>query len=147
MIALKEQDGFSEIRIGDVRGWVKTAKEDPFHIVEFSLVPGRVAYPAHIHDKIHEANFVLSGEVKVRIGDEEEVFGPGTFLKVPPGTPHSVVAGDVPARVLAIHSPGAEAFRLFDELGNAFTGERPDPSVVARHIADLDIRLVVGRSA
>jgi mannose-6-phosphate isomerase-like protein (cupin superfamily) len=54
-----------------------------------SFAPGGV-YEAHKH-KSPAFYYVISGRARVRVGDEERVVGPGTWVVTPPHTPHSVV--------------------------------------------------------
>jgi quercetin dioxygenase-like cupin family protein len=129
------------IRVGDVEGWVRTDPDAPFNIIEFSLVPGDRPSPRHVHDRIFEADYVLEGRVLARVGDRSEVHEAGTIVSLQPGTPHSLVAHEGPARLLAVHFPGAAAMDMFETLGRAFD-ERPSPEELAKHLQGLDIRFV-----
>jgi quercetin dioxygenase-like cupin family protein len=129
------------IRVGDVSGWVRTDPDAPFNIIEFSLVPSGAPSPRHVHDRIFEADYVLEGRVLVKVGTGSEVVEAGTVVPVPPGTAHSLVAHEGPARILAVHFPGADALAMFETLGRAFD-ERPSPEELAKHLAGLDIRFV-----
>ena len=87
-----------------------------FAIVEHPLGPHILAAPPHTHTHEDETTFVLSGEIGIRIGEEEAVLGPGCCVFKPRGVPHTFWnAGESPARVLEIISP-AGFERYFDEL-------------------------------
>lgn len=141
MNVIESEKGTSEVQEGGLRGWVKTTDEDPYHMVEFRLVPGNETFPAHIHDVMHEATFVVEGEVRAQIGDDISVWPAGTFLKCPPGLPHSVVAHGGPARVIKMHYPADEARKMFEQLSKVFADGRPDPATVQKHLEGIDIRL------
>ncbi|MDA4122448.1 MAG: cupin domain-containing protein [Thaumarchaeota archaeon] len=53
-----------------------------------SIGPGGF-YEAHKH-KSPSFYFVLSGKAKVKVGDEEKVVGPATWIVTPPGINHYV---------------------------------------------------------
>jgi quercetin dioxygenase-like cupin family protein len=59
-----------------------------FSIVEHPLDPGRLI-PPHIHYKEDELSYVLRGEIGVRIGDQDYVAGPGSYVFKPRGVPHT----------------------------------------------------------
>jgi mannose-6-phosphate isomerase-like protein (cupin superfamily) len=69
----------------------------------------------HIHHAEEEAWYVLSGEVIFRIGDDEVIAKPGSFVLAPRGKAHSFGnEHDEPARFLELFSPaGPEGY--FDE--------------------------------
>lgn len=74
----------------------------------------------HKHTKEDEFSFVLEGSVGARFGDEEVVAGPGHLVFKPRDEWHTFWnAGDAPARLLEIISPGGleELFRWLDQLG------------------------------
>jgi quercetin dioxygenase-like cupin family protein len=138
MSVVAQGESTGRFAIGDVRGLIKSEREDPVAVIEFSLQPGGSSYPAHIHRKIFEITYVVEGLVVARLGEQSAEYGPGTVITAPPGVAHSVVAHGGPARTLTIHSPGALALELFETLGEAFT-DRPDPATLLGYIADLDI--------
>jgi quercetin dioxygenase-like cupin family protein len=83
-----------------------------FAIVEHPLAVGALAAPVHTHTREDEYSLVLEGQVGVRLGEEEMVAGPGSYILKPRGVPHTFWnAGDVPARLVEIISPaGFERF-------------------------------------
>ncbi|WP_251019874.1 cupin domain-containing protein [Streptomyces sp. ISL-11] len=91
-----------------------------FSLVEHRLPPKVLAAPVHKHTFEDEFSFVLEGSVGARFGDEEVVAGPGDLVFKPRGEWHTFWnAGDTPARLLEIISPGGleELFRWLDRQG------------------------------
>lgn len=92
-----------------------------FALVEHLLPPRTLAAPLHRHTREDEYSYVLEGRVGALLGEEEEVFGEaGDLIFKPRGQWHTFWnAGDVPARILEIISPGGfeEAFREIDAFG------------------------------
>ncbi len=85
--------------------------------------------PLHVHASEDESFYVLDGEFRFRLGDEVSPAPTGTFVFIPPGTPHCFQnVGDSPARVLVWFTPsGMEGFfEPFSELAE------PDPDAFAR---------------
>jgi len=68
----------------------------------------------HVHHRHDETVTILSGEGRMRLGDETRDVGPGTVLLVPRGTLHSleVIAG--PMEAVSVFSPAFDGKdRLF----------------------------------
>jgi quercetin dioxygenase-like cupin family protein len=111
-----------------------------FAVVEHLLPPRSLAAPLHRHSNEDEYSFVLEGTVGALLG-EEEVYGTaGVLIFKPRGQWHTFWnAGDTPARILEIISPGGfeQAFRDLDELGGELTPEAV--SVIGqRYSVDVD---------
>jgi quercetin dioxygenase-like cupin family protein len=69
------------------------------------------ASPIHVHDRDDETFFVLDGELRVLVGDEEHTAGPGTVAVLPRRVSHAYVVISVTARFLTLHTPaGFERF-------------------------------------
>jgi quercetin dioxygenase-like cupin family protein len=69
------------------------------------------ASPVHVHDRDDETFFVLDGELRVLVGDEEHTAGPGTVAVLPRRVSHAYVVISVTARFLTLHTPaGFERF-------------------------------------
>jgi mannose-6-phosphate isomerase-like protein (cupin superfamily) len=100
-----------------------------FALVEHLMAPRALAAPLHRHSREDEYSYVLEGRLGALLGDEE-VFGEvGDLIFKPRGQWHTFWnAGDAPARILEMISPGGfeEAFR---EMGT-LPGE-PEPPVIA----------------
>ena len=107
-----------------------------------TVVPAGYSPPLHRHDFGEEGFYVLEGEVRFVVGESEEIAGPGGYVRVPAGIPHSFeVLGDAPARVLDLVAP-AGLWAFFSECGEP-AGELRVPDgidipadlaqIVARH--------------
>jgi mannose-6-phosphate isomerase-like protein (cupin superfamily) len=91
-----------------------------FALVEHRLPPKVLAAPVHKHTREDEFSFILEGSVGARFGGEEVVAGPGDLVFKPRDEWHTFWnAGDTPARLLEVISPGGleELFRWLDRLG------------------------------
>ena len=107
-----------------------------------AIAPPGYSPPRHRHDFGSESFFILEGRVRFVVGDDDAVYGPGDFVRVPPGVPHSFeTLGDEPLRTLSFVAPAglwaffAECGRPADELRLPDTIEIPAdlPEIVARH--------------
>jgi quercetin dioxygenase-like cupin family protein/catechol 2,3-dioxygenase-like lactoylglutathione lyase family enzyme len=68
------------------------------------LVPPGGSPARHVHQGLHDAFFLLEGEVVLSVGDETTVARPGTYAVVPAGSDHTFrVTSPTPARMLLIH--------------------------------------------
>lgn len=98
-----------------------------FSLVEHRLPPKVLAAPVHRHTREDEYSFILEGTVGARFGEEEVVAGPGDLVFKPRAEWHTFWnAGDTPARLLEIISPGGleELFRWLDQLTEELSPER-----------------------
>jgi mannose-6-phosphate isomerase-like protein (cupin superfamily) len=111
-----------------------------FAVVEHLLPPRALAAPLHRHHNEDEYSFILDGTVGALLGGEEVVGTTGVLIFKPRGQWHTFWnAGDTPARILEIISPGGfeQAFRDLDELGGELTPEAV--SVIGqRYSVDID---------
>ena len=111
-----------------------------FSLVEHLMPPRALAAPLHRHSREDEYSFVLEGQVGALFDGEEVVGRVGDLIFKPRGEWHTFWnAGDVPARILEIISPGGfeRAFREMHALGEAL-----DPTTMAaiagRYGVDVD---------
>jgi quercetin dioxygenase-like cupin family protein len=74
--------------------------------------------PLHFHSREDETVYVLEGDFRWKLGDELSVTGPGSFVFIPRGLPHTwQVIGEQPGRMLVTFAPaGMEGF--FDRLSS-----------------------------
>ena len=94
-----------------------------FSLMERTLPPGGRTPPAHRHTNCSEAFFVLEGEITFVLGDEQLTGGPGDFVLVPRGQPHTFGnQSEQGARLLVLHAPAADAY--FEELHELWAGGR-----------------------
>jgi mannose-6-phosphate isomerase-like protein (cupin superfamily) len=99
-------------------------------VMEFLNPPG-FAPPLHRHLVEDEMFYVLSGTVRLHCGDESFSAGPGDFVCLPAGLPHTfVVSADEPLRALQITTPGGfEDFAT--AVGRPADSRRlPDPAPI-----------------
>ena len=98
-----------------------------FTLIEWSAPPG-FGPPRHQHDREDEAFYLLAGDITVDCGDQCWTAGPGDFVFLPRGIPHSFTVGDGPVHGLLITAPaGFEDFVA--ELGRpAGPPGLPEPS-------------------
>jgi mannose-6-phosphate isomerase-like protein (cupin superfamily) len=87
--------------------------------MEFTLPPGSVAPPAHVHPTTEERFEILEGELDLMVGGEWRTLGVGETAAVAPGVPHTFKnkCGKT-VRVHDVHSPG---FRFEDYIEHIFT--------------------------
>jgi len=73
------------------------------------IIPAGAGPPAHVHERQAEGFYVLSGELELVIGHDDDVMraGPGSAVWVPKSTRHAFrVVSDEDARVLNFYTPG-----------------------------------------
>jgi quercetin dioxygenase-like cupin family protein len=88
-------------------------------IVEHPVAP-RLLVPPHVHQDHDEWSYILEGRIGARIGDDEFIAGPGSYVLKPRGIPHVFWnPDDRPARFIEIITPSGleEMFEKFGELG------------------------------
>lgn len=84
--------------------------------------------PLHTHAAEDESWYVLSGELRFRLGDELARAPAGSFVFVPRGTPHCFQnAGAEPARIIVMFTPSGME-RFFDRFSTLPDGP-VDPGV------------------
>ena len=99
---------------------------------EYSLyeqtVPPQGGVPPHIHHSETEAFYVLEGEFEFLRDDRVVRAGAGEFVHVPRGIVHGFTnVGTMPARFLAIATPGGLHERLLSGLGEPARAETLPP--------------------
>jgi mannose-6-phosphate isomerase-like protein (cupin superfamily) len=116
-----------------------------FSLVEHPIAPRGLAAPMHVHTREDEYSYVLEGEVGIQIGDEVLVARPGDLVLKPRGIWHTFWnAGDAPARVLEIISPGGFE-RYFEELAPLMDRPQgPDFEGIARLQAEYGMTMDPG---
>jgi mannose-6-phosphate isomerase-like protein (cupin superfamily) len=121
-----------DIDMGNFRMSLKASGEDTAQA--FSLLeaeePANFGPPMHIHHDAAEAFYVVSGEYRIFIGDEEHVCPAGSFIYIPAGAPHGFRVGAAPSRKLNIYAPAAMV-GYFDELAAAIARNEMDDDTLA----------------
>ncbi|MET9962826.1 cupin domain-containing protein [Streptomyces sp. NPDC006326] len=103
-----------------------------------TFAKGAVGAPAHFHTKATELFFVISGSLRVLVGEEVTVLNAGDFLAVPPHTPHAFAAAPgAEADVLFVFTPGMGRFDYLRLLSRVVRGEA-DPKEIAESSERFD---------
>ena len=115
------------IDMGNFRMSLKAAGDDTAQA--FSLLeadePPNFGPPMHIHHDAAEAFYVVSGEYRIFIGEDEYACPAGSFIYIPAGAPHGFRVGAVASRKLNIYAPAAMV-GYFDELAAAIARNEMD---------------------
>jgi quercetin dioxygenase-like cupin family protein len=98
-----------------------------FAVGEFSGGEGPWTVP-HVHQHTEESVYVLDGAFTFTLGTQDVEAGPGSFVRVPPGTRHELRAGSGGGRVLTVWVPGGTE-AMFVELSRMPPGSLRDPEV------------------
>ena len=119
---------------GDTMWWRAGAGEtDGAYSLHERIAPPESASFPHVHSRMSEAFYVLSGRFSFTIGEREVDAPAGAYVIAPPGVRHAWrVVGDDEARALVIFAP-AVTRAYFEELDAlmAAGGGRPDPEALA----------------
>lgn len=110
--------------------------------------PIGIPIPRHLHQKVTELFYCLSGEMEMYAGDGFVTLSPGDFLHVPPHTPHSFQLKKHDTRFIGFITPGDfESF--FRYLCSPYDGYRyplvPPPfrfDRVIQHLSELDLTIL-----
>lgn len=118
---------------------IKARAEDTggiFGVLEGRFVEKGYGPPLHVHSREDEAIYVVEGQIRFRVGDDEFVAGPGTWVWQPRGVPQAFRVESESAFALVIFTPGGLE-RMFEE-GGVPAGDsvdppqqQPDPEVAA----------------
>jgi len=116
---------------GEETGGALTALEN--------VIPPGQGPPLHTHANEDEAWYVIEGDLRFRLGDENATAPAGSFVFVPRGTPHCFHnAGSADARILVMFTPsGMEAF--FERFTSA---ETPGPQAFAEAGSGVGMEIV-----
>ncbi len=102
---------------------VKQTTDGAFSFMERELPVSNRRPQPHRHEG-PEGFYVIEGSIEFIVGDERRIGGPGFWVLVPGGVAHTFGnAGEVPARLLIIHAPAADAY--FVELEKLWAGDQP----------------------
>ena len=116
--------------------------------LDLSVVEAGYGPPLHVHSREDEVEYVLDGQIRFRVGDDEFVAGPGDWVWQPRGVPHSFRVESESARALMIFTPGGIE-RMFEQGGTpAGTSSeppqppRPDADTAAALAAEFGFEVV-----
>jgi mannose-6-phosphate isomerase-like protein (cupin superfamily) len=109
---------------------------------EWNALPG-FDTGLHVHERLEETWFVLSGELDFRVGDQTFTAGPGATVFVPPHVPHAFAnRSETDATFLLTLSPPGHD-RYFDELADILAVDGPpDPDAIAELRKRYDTRQI-----
>lgn len=100
--------------------------------------------PLHVHAQ-HELIYWLEGRFRIKLGDVIQDAGPGSFVFIPSGTPHTWQnVSDRPARFFATIMPAAKAFEEFFERYGRLPVEQRGVEAFAELAAETRAFDVVG---
>jgi mannose-6-phosphate isomerase-like protein (cupin superfamily) len=113
-----------------------------FGFLEYTAAPEFPGPPAHIHHEMVEAFYVLEGELTMLLGDETVKAQAGSFVLVPPGTPHTFSnPGAEPVRFIGVFTPGGFE-QYFKDLAALLAGGPLDPAAAAQLASAYDVQNV-----
>ena len=96
------------------------ADRDELVLTEFRYAPGQDGPRRHIHRHHADAFYVLDGDLRITLDEEDRVLGPGGFVLIPPEVIHTFGnPSDRPGRYLNFHAPGCG-------FGDYLRGDNPD---------------------
>ncbi len=116
-----------------------------------TISPKGLEPPRHVHHREDEGFYVIEGEITFYVGEETQEAGPGTFVFVPRGVPHSFTLGSDVIRMLVTVTPGGleEHFRdpRFSEPARALTlppppAGPPDLAAFAEDLARYGVQIL-----
>jgi mannose-6-phosphate isomerase-like protein (cupin superfamily) len=110
-----------------------------FALVETTLEPRFPGPKPHVHRETLDMFFVLEGTLTMQLGEETLDLSGGSFVLVPPGTPHTFSnRTDQPVRLLNMDAPaGLEGY--LREMAGAMAGDAIDPAAITEIASRYDI--------
>ena len=115
------------------------APDHPLSMTDSTVPPGFPGVVRHRHAQMTDIFYVLEGQLAVEVGDAWHILGPGGFVLVPPGTPHTFAnRGSVPARVLNIQQPAGLEQYLKEAVKRMAEGHPWSPQEMAEIAAQYD---------
>ena len=105
--------------IGEIEFWLVN-QEQAGYCGKFLFVDDGQTCPYHHHLQKHETFYVLKGQVRMQVDDEQRILNQGDTLVMPPGQGHSFT-GLGPALLLEVSMPSRrqDNFFLDPEIGEA----------------------------
>ncbi len=100
-------------RVGNVEFLALSEHTPRLNVSIITLAPGLQGPAAHIHDDEDDAFYVLDGDLRFVVDEQEISAAAGTFVLVPPGVMHTFMnLTSRPVRMLNIHAPAGFDRRL-----------------------------------
>lgn len=78
-------------------------------------------FPLHRHAQSHEAWFVLEGTITLTLDGKQYSLTSGSYVNIPPGTPHAFTFEDHRSRLISWLFHGT-AHKLYESLGKPYGG-------------------------
>jgi quercetin dioxygenase-like cupin family protein len=125
------QNAYGIMLGGQPMTFLVTAKHSKHTSMFEWMIPAHFSTGLHIHEVQEETFYVIEGECEWRVGDQLVSATPGTFVFIPPGTPHNIAnVTDKPARmIMTVSPPGHEHY--FEELAVLASNHgQIDPQVI-----------------
>jgi quercetin dioxygenase-like cupin family protein len=88
------------------------------------LAPGADGAGVHHHESSTELIYVISGSLRLLVGEQIVSAVAGDLAVIPPGSTHAFDAGDGGADFIDIVTPGIERFDMFRAVAEAANGGR-----------------------
>ena len=99
--------------MGNVEFLARSEDTPRFNLAVITINPHREGPETHAHADEDDSFYILDGELTFVVDGDEVVAGPGTFVLVPPGVPHTFAnRGDSVARFVNVHAPAGFDLRL-----------------------------------
>jgi quercetin dioxygenase-like cupin family protein len=118
---------------GPGEGGAVKADRPELSLLETTFDPGSGVDP-HFHKGHSDSFYVLEGELEFHLGDEVFTATPGSYVLAPPNVVHHFRnRGDVPAKVLNLHTPGGFARYRQELRDQRAQGIEPDRAFFERH--------------
>ncbi len=104
------------LRAGNVEFLALSSDTPRFNLSIVTISPGRHGPPAHVHHDEDDSFYILEGTLTFLLPHRQLEAPPGTFVLVPPDTPHAFTNhGAAPVRMLNIHAPAGFDLRLRED--------------------------------
>jgi quercetin dioxygenase-like cupin family protein len=97
---------------GEIEFWIAN-EEEAGYCGKFLFVDDGQTCPAHQHAVKHETFFIVKGQVRMIMNDEERILNQGDVLSMPTGNRHAF-GGVGPALVLEVSMPSILHDSFFD---------------------------------
>jgi quercetin dioxygenase-like cupin family protein len=123
--------------------WIKASGEQTggsFSLTEVTMPAGTGA-GLHVQDSAEESFWILAGEYRFTVGEEQFVATSGDLVVVPRGVPHACTVGDSGGRHLTLFAP-AGCERVFREIGKAMAENTLTAEFFSRLGADTNVRFL-----
>jgi quercetin dioxygenase-like cupin family protein len=100
-------------------------------VVEITIAPHTAGPSQHRHAGHDEGFYVVSGQAQFRVGADTHDAGAGTFVMIPPGSPHGFAnVSDEPAVLVNTFTPDLYV-QYFRDLRELIAGDRVTPAATA----------------